>query len=275
MIRRAFVDLDRGQVHYRHAGDKDAPPLVMLHASPGSSRQLEPLIDAMSDRFRVIAPDTLGNGDSMPPAQAQPEIADYARAALETLDRLGLGRFHLYGTHTGARIACEIALVCPERVDRLILDGFGVYAPGDADEILATYAPEMKPDQQGAFVFQAWQFCRDQFLWFPWFRKEAGRRVPHDLPDAEFLYARYVELLKALGTYHQSYRAAFRYAMAEQVPKITRPTLITFAENDLVRAAFDDAKALLPHAAAEVLPGIRTPEAVQTTAACFKGFLAQ
>lgn len=273
MIRRGFVDFEQGQIHYRHAGAKDAPPLLMLHASPGSSRQLEPLMVEMARNFRVIAPDTMGNGDSMPPPGDQPEIADYARAVLETADRLGLEHFRLYGTHTGARIACEIALSNPARVNRLILDGFGIYAPGDVDEILKKYTPRMVPDQQGAFVFQAWQFCRDQFIWFPWFRKEADRRVAHDLPDAEFLYARYVEILKALGTYHQSYRAAFRYSMADHVPGITRPTLITFAENDLVRPAFDAARALLPVADAEVLPGIRTPEAARTTAERFTRFL--
>ena len=273
MIRRRFVDFDHGQIHYRSAGAKDAPPLLMLHASPGSSRQLEPLNAEMAKTFRVIAPDTMGNGDSMPPPGDQPEIADYAQAVIGVADRLGLDRFRLYGTHTGARIACDIALTWPGRIERLILDGFGVYAPGDVEEILKLYAPEMTPDQQGAFVLQAWQFCRDQFIWFPWFRKEADRRVPHDLPDAEFLYARYVEILKALGTYHQSYRAAFRYSMADHVPGITRPTLITFAENDLVRPAFDEACALLPAAEAEVLPGIRTPEAVRITADRFTRFL--
>ena len=273
MIRRGFIDVEDGQIHYRHAGEQDAPPLLMLHASPGSSRQLEPLIAEMAKRFRVIAPDTLGNGDSMAPGGDQPEIADYAKAVLGVADRLGLERFRLYGTHTGARIACEIALTHPARVERLILDGFGVYAPGDVDEILKRYTPEMVPDQQGVFTFQAWQFCRDQFLWFPWFQKEADRRVPQDLPDAQFLYARYVEILKALGTYHQSYRAAFRYSMADHVPRISRPTFITFAENDLVRPAFDDARALLPGAEAQVLPGIRTPEAARITGERLTRFL--
>ena len=189
------------------------------------------------------------------------------------MDALGLGRVHLYGTHTGARIACEIALAAPERVDRLILDGFGLYAPQDLDEILSVYAPRMEPDRQGAFAFQAWQFCRDQFLWFPWFRKEAAARVPQDLPDARFLYLRYVEILKALDTYHLSYRAAFRYSMRENVPRIARPTLVTFAENDLVRPAFEEAAGLLPGAESALLPGIRTPEAVAVTAARFLAFL--
>lgn len=272
-VRRAFVDFERGQVHYRHAGAPDAPPLVMLHASPGSSRQLEPLIAAMGESYRVIAPDTLGNGDSMPPAQAQPEIADYAEAVLRTMEALGLERVRLYGTHTGARIACHIALAHPERVERLILDGFGLYSPENLEEILATYAPEKRPDSQGSQVFWAWQFCRDQYLWFPWFRKEAAARVPHDLPSPEYLHARFVEIAKALTTYHLSYRAAFRYAMRDHVPRLTVPTLVTYAEDDLVAPAYAEAATLLPGAETALLPGIRTPDAVAATAARFRAFL--
>lgn len=272
-VRRSFIDLEAGQVHCRHAGARDLPPLVMLHASPGSSRQLEPLIAAMAADFRVIAPDTPGNGDSVPPPQDRPEIADYAKATLAAMDALGLGRVRLYGTHTGARIATEIALSRPERVERLILDGFGLYAPADLDEILAVYAPEIAPDQQGLYALQAWQLCRDQSLWFPWFRKEAARRVPHDLPDAASLHARYVEFLKALTTYHKSYRAAFRYSMREAVPRLTVPTMIAFAEDDLVRPVFEEARQLLPGAPAAVLPGIRSPEAAAATAAAFTDFL--
>lgn len=273
MVRRGFIDLEDGQIHYRWAGDDSLPPLLMLHASPGSSRQLEPLIDAMGVSFRVIAPDTLGNGDSTAPAQDQPEIADYADAVLAAMDSFSLTRVRLYGTHTGARIAAHLALTVPDRIERLILDGFGLYTPEDIDEILSTYAPEMAPDRQGLYALRAWQFCRDQSLWFPWFRKTAANRVPHDLPDAEYLHLRYLEILKALTTYHKSYRAAFRFSMHDAIPKLTVPTMITFAENDLVRPAFEEARDLLPGARAEVLPGIRSPEAVAATSQAFTDFL--
>ena len=273
MVRRGFADFENGQVHYRHAGDTSLPPLFMLHASPGSSRQIEPLIGAMGETHRVIAPDTLGNGDSMPPDGEQPEIPDYAEAVLGVMDRLGYDRVDLYGTHTGARIATHICLEHPGRVRKVILDGFGLYTPDDLDEILAVYAPEKGPDQLGQHVMWAWHFCRDQFIYFPWFKKDKDHRVPLDLPDAETLHVRFVEVVKALTTYHKSYRAAFRYSMRDKVPEITQPAMITFAETDMVRHVFDEAKTLLPDARCEVLPGIRTPETLGATAAAFRSFL--
>jgi len=272
-VKRRFMDMPGGQVHYREAGTAAAMPLMLLHASPGSSKQLELLAGQLAENFHVIAPDTLGNGDSMPPAQEQPEIADYAVAMLGLADQLGWQKFHLYGTHTGARIATWIALNRPERIDQLILDGFGLYTPQSLDQILEVYAPSIEPDQQGLYALQAWQLCRDQYIWFPWFRKQAERRVPHDLPDADFLHNKYVEVLKGIRSYHKSYLAAFRYSMRKFVPQIKHRTLITCAENDLVRPDYEEATTLLPEADTCVTPGVRSVEAATLTAAAFTDFL--
>ena len=43
-IKRGFVDVPHGQMHYRYAGDS-GEPLLILHASPGSSRQQVRLIE--------------------------------------------------------------------------------------------------------------------------------------------------------------------------------------------------------------------------------------
>lgn len=131
VIKRAFIDVAHGQRHYRHAGT--GSPLVLLHASPGSSRQLMPLIEDMADGRHVFAPDTPGNGDSPPLPVSGPEAADLAGAMLDFLDRVGLERVSLYGSHTGAAIAAELALVAPDRIDRLALNGVSVLSPHELE----------------------------------------------------------------------------------------------------------------------------------------------
>lgn len=275
-VKRGFSDYLDGQIHYRYAGreSENRLPLMMLHASPGSSLMLKPLIAALGDSRQVIAPDTLGNGDSMPPTGEQPDIQHYAEAVLSVMDDLNIQQADFYGTHTGARIAAHIALNNPERLNQVVLDGFGLYTPDDLDEILKVYAPEVKPDQLGTHVMWAWHFCRDQFIYFPWFRKNKESRVPLDLPDAEYLHDKFVEIMKCITTYHKSYRAAFRYSMAETVPRITQPVMITFAETDMVRSAYDQAIKLLPSAHCELLPGIRDEQSVASTAVAIERFLA-
>src|SRR5947207_15096287 len=51
-------------IFYREAGPKDAPTLLLLHGLPSSSRQFEPLLVRLSDRFHLIAPDYPGFGHS-------------------------------------------------------------------------------------------------------------------------------------------------------------------------------------------------------------------
>jgi pimeloyl-ACP methyl ester carboxylesterase len=179
----------------------------------------------------------------------------------------------LYGAHTGARIATEIALTRPGRVRKLVLDGFGLYTPEDLDEILRVYAPHVPPDMHAGHLMWTWHFVRDQHLFFPWFRRDVAHRYVRDMPDAARLHALFLEVAKAQTTYQLSYRAAFRYSMAEAVPKLEVPTLIAFTRTDMVFPLLDRAHALLPGAARAELPGVETPEACAATAAILRAFL--
>ncbi|MEQ9444839.1 MAG: alpha/beta hydrolase, partial [Rhodospirillaceae bacterium] len=61
-IRKGFVNVGNGQVHYRAAGS--GPPVILLHDSPRSSVLHIPLVEHFSDRFTAIAIDTPGYGNS-------------------------------------------------------------------------------------------------------------------------------------------------------------------------------------------------------------------
>jgi pimeloyl-ACP methyl ester carboxylesterase len=271
-ITRGFVDVSHGQVHYRRAG-ASGPPLVMLHASPGSSRQLEPLMAAFGRTRRVWAPDTLGNGDSSPPREAQPTIETLAAGAIEALDGLGLDQVDLYGSHTGASIAATIALMQPKRVRRLVLDGVGLYAPEEQAEILAGYLPDVPVDHQGLHVLWAWQFCRDTYLFWPWFRHDKAGVRDVGLPSPEALHAKFVEVVKAYGSFRASYRAAFLFDKRARLPLRSVPTLAACARNDMLFGYLDELARLIPGARRQEIPGVSSPEAAAETARLIGAFL--
>jgi pimeloyl-ACP methyl ester carboxylesterase len=271
-ITRGFVDVSHGQVHYRRAG-ASGPPLVMLHASPGSSRQLEPLMAAFGRTRRVWAPDTLGNGDSSPPREAQPTIETLAAGAIEALDGLGLDQVDLYGSHTGASIAATIALMQPKRVRRLVLDGVGLYAPEEQAEILAGYLPDVPVDHQGLHVLWAWQFCRDTYLFWPWFRHDKAGVRDVGLPSPEALHAKFVEVVKAYGSFRASYRAAFMFDKRARLPLLSVPTLAACARNDMLFGYLDELARLIPGARRQEIPGVASPEAAAETARLIGAFL--
>jgi pimeloyl-ACP methyl ester carboxylesterase len=271
-VTRGFVDIAEGQVHFRTAG-AGGTPLVMLHPSPGSALMLQPLIAAMGQTRCVIAPDTLGNGDSPAPAAAAPDIGYFADAHVRAMDALGIEHFDLYGSHTGANIAVEIAIAHPTRVRSLILDGISLYSAAERADMLANYSPEVTIDLNGSQLHWIWHFVRDVYLFWPWYRRDAAHRRVTGLPSAEDLHNKVVEVLKAARTYHIPYRAAITYDKTARLPLVAVPTLLACASNDMFMEYFDSVQALMPHAQPIVTEGIATPHALAATGRAFTAFL--
>lgn len=234
LVQRGFVDLPHGQMHYRFAGDAGAP-IVLLHASPGSSRQLVGLIEDLAGEARVFAPDTPGNGDSVALPAEDLEIVDLAQATLAFLDAAGLDHVRVYGSHTGAAIAAELAILAPERIERVVLDGISLMEGAELEEVLATYAYPFVPDLDGAYLMRLFQFVRDQYLFFPWYRRTREGRRDSGLGSAEDMHAWVVEVMKAATTYHRNYRAAFRWPADQRLSLVSCPVLVTAAANDPLR----------------------------------------
>ena len=271
-IKRGFADLPHGQVHYRHAGA--GAPLLTLHASPGSSRQLVGLIGEFAKTHRVFAPDTPGNGDSVPLYDREPTIVDLAGAVERFLDAVRVEKVDLYGSHTGAAIAAELAILAPGRINAVVLDGVSVLTPQELEEILARYAFPFPADQDGAYLTRIFQFCRDQYLFFPWYNRTRAGRRDNGLGSAADLHAWVVEVLKANETYHLNYRAAFKWDASARLPLITRPTLLTAGENDPLLESTEALAPLLPGSRYARLPRFDAPDFAARRAAAIRAFLA-
>ncbi|MBN8872152.1 MAG: alpha/beta hydrolase [Rhodospirillales bacterium] len=276
MIRRRFVDLPDGQIHLREAGAAtDAVPLALIHPSPGSSKQLEGLMHALSATRRVVAPDTRGNGDSTPSPRAMPDIPHLAAEAFKALDQVLPDRFDLYGSHTGASIAMEIAIAHPDRVRRLVIDGMGLYASDEQSEVLQRYAREIVPDLEATHLMQVWHFCRDQYLFWPYYNRSAEGRLPNGLPDAGTFHDFVVEVLKAMRSYHHSYRAAFRHPKRDRLPLLRLPVLVACSPSDMLHRYFHSVTALVPGATIADLPAWSDPDFEAGSAAVIAQFLDQ
>jgi pimeloyl-ACP methyl ester carboxylesterase len=222
---------------------------------------------------RVIAPDTAGNGDSDALPMAQPGIPDLAAQALAALDALGLDRFALYGSHTGASIAMEIAIAHPGRVAGLVIDGMGLYSSGLQSEVLDRYAREIVPDAEATHLMKVWHFCRDQFLFWPYYNRTAEGRLPGGLPDDGALHDFSVEVLKALRTYHLSYRAAFRHPKRDRLPLLRVPVLVCASVSDMLHGYLPEVAALVPGARAADLPDWHAPGFEDAAARLIHDFL--
>ena len=99
-------------------------PLVLVHGYLGGSQQWASELIGLSRSFDVIALNLAGYGAAHA-LSAPTEISDHATAVLDTLDKLGIERFHLLGHSMGGMVVQQLVHQAPHRVDRLVLYGTG------------------------------------------------------------------------------------------------------------------------------------------------------
>jgi pimeloyl-ACP methyl ester carboxylesterase len=114
------VRLDGIVFRYRETGDGTGPVLVLLHALGEDARDWDEVAAALSSRYRVLALDQRGHGQSEYTARYSFELM---RDDLRNfVDALGLERFSLMGHSMGGLVALLFAEEHPERVQRLAIE---------------------------------------------------------------------------------------------------------------------------------------------------------
>ncbi|MEA2420874.1 MAG: hypothetical protein QOE60_3080, partial [Thermoleophilaceae bacterium] len=95
--------------------------VLCLHGLGGTKASFLPTVAALSERYRVVAMDLPGFGDSDKPIGAAYNAEWFARSAFDALDALGLDDAHLVGNSMGGRVAIEAGLMDRDRVRGLVL----------------------------------------------------------------------------------------------------------------------------------------------------------
>ena len=104
-------------------------PLVLLHGGGGTGKAFWYQLQALSGRWRVLAPDLPGFGRSeLVPGVTQ--IDELAGVLLDWMAAIGITRMALGGNSMGGRVALAAAVSAPDRLSHLILlDAVGVHLP--------------------------------------------------------------------------------------------------------------------------------------------------
>jgi len=120
------------EVYYREAGPVDAPVILLLHGFPSSGHMFRDLIPALSDRYRVIAPDLPGFGETRAPARGAftYSFANLAKTMEGFVDALGLKRYAIYIFDYGAPTGLRLALAQPDRISAIITQNGNAYVEG-------------------------------------------------------------------------------------------------------------------------------------------------
>lgn len=126
------VQVEGVDVFYREAGRPQAPAVLLLHGFGASSHMFRELIPALAQRYRVIAPDLPGFGQTT----VMPGVRfDY------TFDRLasvidaftvakGLDRYAMYVFDYGAPVGWRLAVGNPHKISAIVSQNGNAYEEG-------------------------------------------------------------------------------------------------------------------------------------------------
>lgn len=237
MLRKGYVDIPEGQVHYREDGKGE--PLLLLHQTPSSSDEYSRVIPLLAKNCRVIAMDTPGFGMSGPTPRPF-EIPDYARAVKAFLKALNIRKATLAGHHTGASIALETAASFPELVNRLVLSGCPLYTPEVRAAKLANpnYSPmEYKID--AGHILKLWNMFRNA--------------VPN--ASAEMLTTVVSGGILAGPRGEEAHHAVFHYDSEPRLRTLKCPVLLISGTKDTFHPRLEATRAAVPGCKVAVIEG--------------------
>jgi pimeloyl-ACP methyl ester carboxylesterase len=208
-IERRFVQTKRARIHLAMTGSGE--PLLLLHQTPRSWAEFRDALPLVGQRYRAIAMDTVGFGDSDALPAGEDSIESWAACAFDLLNELGIASAAIAGHHTGAAIAIEMAAARPERVRALVLS-----APPYVDAIRRAAFGDKKmidkvsPSSDGAHLLELWQM----------------RQPFYPSGDIDLLEGFVVDAIKAGRMAAEGHRVVNRYVMETRLPLVRCPTLV-------------------------------------------------
>jgi pimeloyl-ACP methyl ester carboxylesterase len=269
------VDLHGHRTIYRIAGS--GPTVVLIHGMINSSRHWEDVALRLSDRYRVIAPDLIGHGDSATP-RGDYSLGAHAASIRDMLAVIGVERATIVGHSLGGGVAMQFFYQFPQRTERLALVSSGglghkvspllrgAALPGAATGLrLAANRRVVAALESGGQSLRARGSSRGIFV-------EAVARALRPLQEPGSRRA-FLQTLRAVIDVHGQHVSARDrlYLLGEM------PTLIVWGERDrTIPAAHGiEAERAIPHCRYETLPRaahfphLEDPEGLATILADF------
>lgn len=234
-----YLQCEGREIHYVEWGSEHAETVIAWHGLARTCRDMDDIAEHLSQRYRVICPDTIGRGLSQwsPDPVNEYCLAFYVKLAVSLADQIGLDRFHWLGTSMGGAIGTLAASdALRGRIRRLVINDNG---PKLADEAIARIRAYVGNPVAFDKVSELEQYYRTVYKPYGWMSDAQWRRLAETstrrLPDGR-VTPHYDPAIAMQFTHHED-----DYGLWDAWDKLDLPVLCLRGESsDLLLAETAD-----------------------------------
>lgn len=127
-VDERYVETRHGETHVLSVGPENEAPVVVFHGGNATNPLTLDWYSSLTDEYRLIAPDTIGQPGYSAETRVDPEGDEYGEWVVDLLVAFDIQAAPMIGTSYGGGIILRVATFAPERIDRAALvvpAGFG------------------------------------------------------------------------------------------------------------------------------------------------------
>jgi pimeloyl-ACP methyl ester carboxylesterase len=212
------------QYFYREVGENNPDTILMIHGFLGSSYDFIDVMNALKDRYHVIAVDLIGFGLSEKPIDFDYAKQNQAQGLVKFLDTLGIDEVTIMAHSMGGEVSIHLAHDYPDYVNEMILIGSGGYVEESQNGLMPSNIPMFVYD----YVVRNYYIQRTFFLSaYAQDEIDTGRITYHDFDEMYYVNKTIPgNILQAFTRDNDSGSTNAKLALVRQ------PTLLIWGEFD-------------------------------------------
>lgn len=246
---QGYLDVAGVRTRYLQAGDRDKPPLVLLHGSGGHAEAYIRNLESHAEHFSTWSIDMLGHGYTDKPGHPL-EISHYVDHLLAVFDTIGAERVHLSGESLGGWVASKVASAHADRIERLALNTAG---GSQADPVVMKRIITLS---MAAVEDPTWETVQARIKWL---MADKAKDYDDIVASRQRIYRQpgFVEAMRDIMALQDPVIRARNIISAEEYGTIAAPTLVLWTSDDPTADVSEGRRIseMIPGARFEVMQG--------------------